>query len=162
MQRHESPTRGEDERPVRKVARLHVCSLAAMPDIVRGTGARHLITVINGQMIPPTPAGIADGDHLRIACNDIAEPRDGLICPDDTHVGELIRFATRWAHEGPLVIHCWAGISRSTAAAFVTLADDALRRAGRMVDAIDRIGPGAPLMSAPPFALDSRLDGPQP
>jgi predicted protein tyrosine phosphatase len=92
------------------------------------------------------------------------------------------------------VIHCWAGISRSTAAAFVTLcalnphapedsiarllrasspsaspnrrlvslADDALGRAGRMVDAIERIGPGAPLMSAPPFALDSRLDGPLP
>jgi predicted protein tyrosine phosphatase len=34
---------------------------------------------------------------------------------------KLIEFAQLWNGAGPMVIHCWAGISRSTAAAFITL-----------------------------------------
>ena len=37
------------------------------------------------------------------------------------HVLALIAFAQRWNRRGPLVVHCMAGISRSTAAAYVTL-----------------------------------------
>jgi predicted protein tyrosine phosphatase len=182
-------TRERPRRAVASASRLHVCSLAAMPDIVRHTGARRLITLINGQMIPDTPDGVHTNDHLRIACNDIVEPREGLVCPHDGHVGDLIAFARAWDHEGPLVIHCWAGISRSTAGAFialcalnpdaceaeiaallreasptaspnrrlVTLADAALDRSGRMIEAVERIGAGEPKMAATPFSLASRI-----
>ena len=34
---------------------------------------------------------------------------------------QLLAFGRGWDQRGPLVIHCWAGISRSTAAAFITL-----------------------------------------
>ena len=37
----------------------------------------------------------------------------------DTDSAELIDFAKRWDRTAPLVIHCFAGISRSTAAAFI-------------------------------------------
>ena len=33
----------------------------------------------------------------------------------------LVKFARDWDRKAPLLIHCWAGISRSTAAAFITL-----------------------------------------
>jgi predicted protein tyrosine phosphatase len=36
-------------------------------------------------------------------------------------VDDLIRFALDWDRRAPLLIHCWAGISRSTAAAFISL-----------------------------------------
>ena len=48
-------------------------------------------------------------------------PMAGLTAPEATHVEQLIAFARHWDRRGPLVIHCWAGISRSTAAAFATV-----------------------------------------
>src|SRR5262249_50684307 len=39
--------------------------------------------------------------------------------PGEGHVGELIRFVQEWDRGAPLVVHCYAGISRSTAAAFI-------------------------------------------
>jgi predicted protein tyrosine phosphatase len=35
-------------------------------------------------------------------------------------VERLVKFATRWDRAQPLVVHCFAGISRSTAAAFIS------------------------------------------
>jgi predicted protein tyrosine phosphatase len=103
------------------VAPVHVCSLETMPQLVVETGARHLITVINQMSIPPTPAAVPSVGHLRLAMNDITIPQDGLVHPNTEHIETLIGFARSWNRQGPLVVHCWAGISRSTAAAFITL-----------------------------------------
>ena len=32
----------------------------------------------------------------------------------------MIRFVETWDGQTPMLIHCWAGISRSTASAFIT------------------------------------------
>jgi predicted protein tyrosine phosphatase len=45
----------------------------------------------------------------------------GLVLPCEDHVETLVRFTLDWDRQAPLLIHCWAGISRSTAAAFITL-----------------------------------------
>jgi predicted protein tyrosine phosphatase len=102
-------------------AQVHVCSLEAMPGLVVATAASHLITVINQMSIPPTPALIPQEKHLRLAMNDITSPQEGLVHPNPDHIETLIAFARTWNRQGPLVVHCWAGISRSTAAAFITL-----------------------------------------
>ena len=39
--------------------------------------------------------------------------------PCDEHVGRLIDFVRGWNRAKPMVVHCYAGISRSTAGAFV-------------------------------------------
>jgi predicted protein tyrosine phosphatase len=101
--------------------RVHVCSLATMPELVTTTGANHLITVINQMSMPPTPAVIPAKGHLRLAMNDITSPQLGLVHPNTTHIETLIAFAQDWNRRGPLVVHCWAGISRSTAAAYIAL-----------------------------------------
>jgi predicted protein tyrosine phosphatase len=101
-------------------APIHVCSLEAMPRLVVQTQARHLITVINQMSIPPTPGSLLPESHLRLAMNDITTPQDGLVHPNQTHIEALLSFAQAWNRQGPLVVHCWAGISRSTAAAFIT------------------------------------------
>jgi predicted protein tyrosine phosphatase len=92
-----------------------------MPKLVVETGARHLITVINQMSIPPTPSAVSSEGHLRLAMNDITAPQDGLVHPNAEHIETLIAFARAWDRQGPLVVHCWAGISRSTAAAFIAL-----------------------------------------
>jgi predicted protein tyrosine phosphatase len=58
---------------------------------------------------------------MRLHIDAIAQPLEGLIAPDAAHVAQLLEFAAAWNRQGPMVIHCWAGISRSTAAAFITL-----------------------------------------
>src|SRR6516165_7052725 len=40
---------------------------------------------------------------------------------DEEHVADLIGFVQRWNRRAPLVVHCYAGISRSTASAFTTV-----------------------------------------
>lgn len=92
-----------------------------MPRLVADVGARHLITVINQMSIPPTPSVVVPEQHLRLGMNDITSPQDGLVHPNSEHIETLIAFARTWNRQGPLVVHCWAGISRSTAAAFITL-----------------------------------------
>lgn len=92
-----------------------------MPQLVVETRSRHLITVINKMSIPPTPAVVPPEGHLKLAMNDITAPQDGLVHPNETHITALIAYARNWDRQGPLVVHCWAGISRSTAAAFITL-----------------------------------------
>jgi predicted protein tyrosine phosphatase len=56
---------------------------------------------------------------LFIGMSDISEPLDGHILPAEQHVQKLIDFAKNWDRNEPLVVHCHAGVSRSTAAAFI-------------------------------------------
>ena len=99
---------------------ITVCSLARLGETVDRTGARHLVTLISGGTDVPRPAAISAENHLFLAFNDITAPAEGLTPPGEAHVQDLIDFVRRWDRCGPLVIHCFAGISRSTAAAFIT------------------------------------------
>lgn len=98
---------------------LHVCSLSKLPETVAATGAKTVITLINAEMPVPTPAGIAPGRHLNLSFNDIVDPVDGLVPASEQHIEEFLAFVRSWDRQAPLVIHCWAGISRSTAGAYV-------------------------------------------
>jgi predicted protein tyrosine phosphatase len=42
-----------------------------------------------------------------------------LVLPSDVHVTALLEFVKRWDRKAPMLIHCYAGVSRSTAAAFI-------------------------------------------
>ncbi|MEM8974619.1 MAG: tyrosine protein phosphatase [Pseudomonadota bacterium] len=101
--------------------RIHVCSLAALETVVAQTRATHVISAINPWSIPDTPTRIDPTNHLKIAMNDIVEPQPGLVEPAGNHIEELLAFIDRWNAGGALVIHCLAGISRSSAAAFIAL-----------------------------------------
>jgi predicted protein tyrosine phosphatase len=109
------------DSPARPLSRIHVCPLSAVPDIVARWDASHLVTCLPGQMHVETPASIVPANHMRLLIDDISEPVDGLVLPDAAHVAQLIEFAAAWDRRGPMVVHCWAGISRSTAAAFIAL-----------------------------------------
>ena len=98
---------------------IHVCSLSRLNETVERSGARYVISAINPWSIPNTPAGIDDDKHLRIAINDIDAPHGELVHPESHHIETLLGFAGKWAQDGPLVVHCLAGISRSSASAFI-------------------------------------------
>jgi predicted protein tyrosine phosphatase len=132
------------------------------------------------------PSHIAPENHLVLAIDDIAAPMEGYTAPGQEHVERLIDFVGTWDRAAPLVVHCFAGISRSTAGAYVaacalnpqrdeleiawdirrasrtaqpnvrivSIADRLLKRDGRMVRAVETIGPGHAAMEGDPFRLD--------
>jgi predicted protein tyrosine phosphatase len=100
---------------------IFVSPLSLVQTTVLDAQVSHLVTLINGETLIDTPPSIGRERHLRLSMNDISEPRDGLVVPCEDHVAELIQFTRDWDQKAPLLIHCWAGISRSTAAAFISL-----------------------------------------
>ena len=61
-----------------------------------------------------------EANHLLLDMDDIVTVMDGYVPPNEAHVGKLIDFVTAWDRSAPIVVHCYAGISRSTAGAFIT------------------------------------------
>lgn len=64
------------------------------------------------------PECVAAENHLFLGMHDIPAEMHGFRAPAKAHVQELITFVQRWDRSTPLVVHCYAGISRSTAAAY--------------------------------------------
>ena len=99
---------------------IHVCSLARLHKTVEDTGARHVVTLLKDIDLVRRPDVIIPDNHLILGMDDISEPLDGYVAPADEHLIRLIEFVRGWDRAKPLVVHCYAGISRSTAGAFVT------------------------------------------
>jgi predicted protein tyrosine phosphatase len=100
---------------------IHVCSLARLHATVEDTGARHVISLLGDEAPIDRPSVIAEENHLWLRLHDISSPLDGYILPDEDHVTGLLSFVRRWDRRTPLVVHCYAGISRSTASAFTAV-----------------------------------------
>ena len=98
---------------------IHVCSLARLHDTVETTGALHVVTLLKDTDRVERPRSILAANHLILGMDDINAPMDGYVIPCDEHVTRLIAFVRRWDRAKPLVVHCYAGISRSTAGAFI-------------------------------------------
>jgi predicted protein tyrosine phosphatase len=97
---------------------IHVCSLARLHHTVETIGARHVVTLMRDVAQVVRPKSILEANHLVLSMDDIAEAIDGYELPGEAHVTRLIEFVTGWDRAAPMVVHCYAGISRSTAAAF--------------------------------------------
>jgi predicted protein tyrosine phosphatase len=152
---------------------LLVSPLSNLGDALDSHGPSHLISLLSPEHMIDTPMGFPPGRHLRLGVNDIVDPAAGTAPPAREHIDALLEFSRGWDTSQPLLIHCWAGISRSMASAFTILcdrlepgreleiaramrrraphaqpnrllishADDALRRRGAMVAAVNGMGP---------------------
>src|SRR5580693_3217343 len=100
---------------------IHVCSLARLHETVADTGARHVVSLIGDEANVVRPHAVASENHLWLRLHDISAPLDGYIMPGEQHVADLLEFVRGWDRCAPLVVHCYMGISRSTASAFATV-----------------------------------------
>ena len=164
---------------------IFVCPKSKVPSVSEQIRPSHLITLLDPQEEMPTPENVSSHRHLKLGMHDIAFSSPDHTPPDELHVRELLDFAKAWSREQPMLIHCWAGISRSTASAFsiacmlsqpgreeeialnlrkqaphaqpnpriVAFADKLLNREGRMVDAVDAMGPGKVVFEGVLFSL---------
>lgn len=153
--------------------RLLVAPLSSLSDALDTHAPSHLISLLSPEHMIATPDGFPAAMHLKLGVNDIVDPAAGTAPPARRHIDELLAFSRSWDTSQPLLIHCWAGISRSMASAFTILcdrlgpnreieiaramrqraphaqpnrllvqhADDALGRHGKMMAALNSMGP---------------------
>ena len=100
---------------------IHVCPLSRILDVAETSGARHMVTLISAGTPVPRPASVDTDNHLTLTFNDITVAMDDMTLPGEAHVAQFLEFINRWDQDSPVIIHCWAGVSRSTAAAFAAL-----------------------------------------
>jgi len=104
------------------MSRLLISSYAQLAEAVRRHRPSHLVSLMV-EPIVETPQSIPPERHLRLCVHDVTEPVEGAIAPASDHIAGMIAFARTWDRSDPLLVHCWAGISRSTAAAYILLCD---------------------------------------
>jgi predicted protein tyrosine phosphatase len=97
-----------------------VCALRDLSAQIAKTNPARLITLTSPGHEPP--AAPTDIPRLTLTFNDISEPREGLTPPSAAMIDQLLAFGSAWIEPGPLLIHCWMGISRSPAAAIILAA----------------------------------------
>ena len=98
---------------------IYVCPLSKVEQTVSKTGAGRLLSLLSAGTDMVRPASIAPENHLHLVMHDIAEMQDGMTVPGEAHVRRLIDFALAWDRSAPMVVNCYAGISRSTASAYI-------------------------------------------
>ena len=102
---------------------LIVSPLRLLPEVIAARAPSHILSLLPPEAMIDTPAGFAADRHLQLGVHDIAAPMAGLVAPDAAMVEQILAFARRWDAAQPMLIHCWAGISRSTASALAIACD---------------------------------------
>ena len=107
---------------------LTVCGVDELPK-QQERSVTHVLSLLDPEW--PEIAAFEDfGAHQRktLYFHDVIEPVDGKILPTPEHMAEILRFGDDLAassadrHEGHLLVHCYMGVSRSTAAMLALLA----------------------------------------
>ncbi len=115
---------------------IHVCSLQAVPSEAERLRPTHLISIVDPEQYVETPRGVDSARHWLFRFHDINDPLPGHVAPEEEDIERLLRFGDEWDGAAATLIHCHAGISRSTAAALILICQ---RNAGREREAAVRL-----------------------
>jgi predicted protein tyrosine phosphatase len=78
----------------------------------------HLLVLRSPESAVPVEVEQAEAACLELVFNDIAAPRPGLKPPERAVIERLLAFAGEWDGRAPMLVCCYAGVSRSPAAAY--------------------------------------------
>jgi predicted protein tyrosine phosphatase len=127
--------------------KLIVCPLAELDEALASRPS-HVLSLISPGAASPV---CAVADHLVLRFNDINAPTPGLTGASAEDLESLLVFAQGWAGAAPLLAHCWAGISRSTAAAYIIAC--ARNAPGREVELARQLRTAAPEATPNPWMI---------
>ena len=102
---------------------IHVSSLNALAGVAAGLASFDLLTLLSPGHPETDWRGLNCHRHVRLAFHDIVEPLPDLVAPDLDLMQAVLDFGRGASAQHSLLIHCWAGISRSSAAAFAIACD---------------------------------------
>lgn len=128
--------------------RITVCGIEELTGHCE-TGASHVLSILDPDWpIPDAFGGFGVHQKLELRFHDVIEDSGGLIPPRSEHVERLLSFSQDLHAEPPdnahLLVHCHAGISRSTASMALILAQGAPSLSGtEILQEILRIRPKA-------------------
>src|SRR5689334_14273753 len=97
-----------------------VCPLSRAPDIARDKKPSRVVSLLDPASAFPLLDGYGQDRHLCVAVHDINEEMKGFDACDALRMRNILDFVNGWPREAPILIHCYAGISRSTATAYIT------------------------------------------
>jgi predicted protein tyrosine phosphatase len=103
------------------MTRIYVCPLSKVHEVVAVSGAGALVSLLSPGHPMTCPEAISPERHLALGLSDIVAPLDGHVLAQQSQVESLLAFFHTWDRARPLVIHCYAGVSRSTAAGYIAL-----------------------------------------
>ncbi|MEO1749912.1 MAG: tyrosine phosphatase family protein [Pseudomonadota bacterium] len=98
---------------------LVVCPVTQIQVVAAKHMPSHMLTVMSEEAQIPRPASVPADQHKILIFNDISDQREGLVTPGAKHIEAILDFAQNWDRAAPLLIHCYAGVSRSTASAYI-------------------------------------------
>lgn len=113
---------------------IYVTNLFDLEQHVRDLEPTHLVSIIQPELQPAAQVGINASQHLRIAVHDIVASEPHGVLASYRDIEQLVEFADAWnPSAGALMTHCYAGVSRSTAAALIAavLKNDDAEACGR-------------------------------
>jgi len=96
-----------------------VCPLSRVKDIAVQWTPTHVLSILDPGHICPEVSGVSASRHLRLGFHDAHFFRKGVTLPTREHLREILTFLEGCSPTDRLLIHCRAGIGRSTAAAFI-------------------------------------------
>jgi predicted protein tyrosine phosphatase len=125
---------------------ISICGIEELPPF-ETRGVTHLLSVLDPDFPEPTSLGLLTPAHrLSLRFHDAIDPKPGEVLVERDHVRQVLDFGRDLPTEpgGHLLVHCHAGISRSTAFTILMLAQ-ALpdQSAAAIVADIARIRPRA-------------------
>jgi len=129
-----------------------VSPISEIPQLLLLRRPSHVLTLLSPETEAPVCAGIPVERHLVLQFHDIPFAMEGYIAPTRQTINAILDFGGTWDRAAPLLVHCWAGVSRSTAAAFIlSCRDSAPGQETAIADGMRRASPFAtpnPMMVA--------------
>lgn len=102
---------------------IHVSSLSGLPAMAASLGRFDLLTLLSPSAAARDWGGLARQRHVQLSFHDIVELTPDLTAPDRDIMHAILDFGRGAVEDRALLIHCWAGISRSSAAAYAIACD---------------------------------------
>jgi predicted protein tyrosine phosphatase len=96
-----------------------VSPLSRAPDLMAARKPSRVVSLLDPLSGFPRADHLHHDHHLKVPIHDITEVQAGWTAPMPVHVNRIVEFVTDWDRSAPMLIHCYAGISRSAATAFI-------------------------------------------
>lgn len=104
--------------------KMTVCGIDELPD--HGTvGVTHVLSILDPSWpVPDAFGGYGEHERLELRFDDVIEDADDKSPPTEGHVAALLAFGRDLSAEAGahLLVHCHAGVSRSTASMILMIA----------------------------------------
>lgn len=99
--------------------KLIVGPLEQVPALCEAHRPSHLVSWLSPPAeAPPIALSFPPRQRLLLTSHDVPYEAEGFQAPSEGDVARLLAFAAEWDGLRPMLVHCWAGVSRSTAAAY--------------------------------------------